>query len=147
MKTGIKNEISTTLDTSPSTLWDVLKTGAGVDKWFPFIKTCNLEGEGVGAKRYCTTQDGKSLEESIVAIDHENMIFKYAIDNHDMEMPTANILGTMHIRNEDGKANLNWEVIFDLTMDLDEATVNEMKGGMVGMMQAGVDGLQAFFKQ
>ncbi len=143
MKTGIKNELSATLNASPNKVWDLLKTGEAVDKWFPFIKTCKLEGEGVGAKRICSTEDGKTLEESILAIDHENMVFKYSIDNHTMDMPTENIQGTMQIKNQDGKTQLDWEVSFDLTMELDEATVNEMKGGMVMLMQTGADGLEA----
>jgi len=146
MRTGIINKVTKTLNASPESVWNILKNGTDVDKWFPFIKTCRLEGEGIGAKRVCTTEDDKSLEESITNIDHQNMTFVYEIVKHTMEMPTKNIVGVMTITNENEKANLNWEVSFDLTMDLDQSTVDEMKNGMIAIMHTGFDGLEKLAK-
>ena len=69
--------ITQPVDASPEQVWNILRTGTNLDKWIPFISTCELEGKGVGAKRVCTTADGKVLKETILLVDESNRTFKY----------------------------------------------------------------------
>ncbi|MEM0995398.1 MAG: SRPBCC family protein, partial [Bacteroidota bacterium] len=62
---------------SSEKVWEHIKTGEGIDKWLPVITTCQLEGEGEGAKRICTTAQGNMLE-TILEVDAEQRVFKYS---------------------------------------------------------------------
>ena len=48
--------------------WEVVRTGAQMDRWVPAITSCALEGSGVGAKRTCVI-NGQELLESIETVD------------------------------------------------------------------------------
>jgi hypothetical protein len=64
------------VNVSPEDLWKILRTGTDLEKWLPIIATCNLQGKGPGAKRICTTSDGKVLKETMLVVDDPNRIFK-----------------------------------------------------------------------
>lgn len=145
MKTIIKVNHESTQ--SSDNIWNVLKTGANVHEWLPFIASCELVGEGEGAKRLCKTDQGKDVNESILKIDHENKTFIYGIDNHTMEMPTKNIIGKMAVLEVNGKTNSCWEIEYDLTVDLDADTKLELEKGFKDMMLLGLQGLDQVAKK
>ena len=130
-------EIKRKYSASVNNIWDVLKTGDDVDKWFPFVASCDLMGEGVGAKRICKTQEGHTIAESIITIDEADKIFTYIIDHHDMEAPTKNIWGRMQILEENNETYVHWKLNFDLTQKLD----NEMEEGMKSLLLFGLEEL------
>lgn len=136
------NYLAQALNASPDKVWDVLKTGGDVDKWFPFITSCKLEGNGIGSKRTCTTADGKTLEESITNIDHENKIITYTIDKHNMEAPIHNIKGIMRVKEVNGKALIDWTVHFELVQEVGDEMLAQMQTGMVESMKTGVNGIE-----
>jgi len=136
------NYFAQAINASPSKVWDILKTGNDVDKWFPYIMSCKLEGQGIGSKRICTTADGKSLEESITNIDNENRIITYTVDKHNMEAPIHNIKGIMRVKEENGKALIDWTVHFELMQDIDDAMLSKMQSGMVESMKSGIVGIE-----
>ena len=110
------------VNASPDQIWNVLRTGTGLDKWIPIITTCSLEGSGAGAKRTCTTSDGKVLKETILLIDESNRIFKYRIDEQDM-MALKNYVGTVTVLERNGHTDVSWSTEFDLTVEEAEADV------------------------
>lgn len=140
------NHLSKVINASPREAWDILKVGGDVDKWFPFITSCKLIGEGEGAKRICTTADGKTLEESITRIDHKNRIIEYVIDKHDMEMPIKNIHGIMLVKERNGKALIDWTVEFELMQEIEEDMLQEMQNGMIQLMETGILGIQEYIR-
>lgn len=122
--------------------WNILKTGGNLHKWIPFIATCELEGEGAGAKRTCTTPDGKVLKETIRLVDSANRIFKYSIDEQDM-MPLKNYVGTVSVRTANGGTEINWVAEFDL---LDEAAGPAVEAGLTDLLTTAIAGLDALAK-
>lgn len=86
---------------SPEAAWRILKTGTNLQKWIPIIATCELIGNGAGAKRTCTTPDRKVLQETILLVDNSNKIFNYRIDEQDM-MPLKNYVGTVSVLERKG---------------------------------------------
>ncbi len=122
-------------------IWDLIKTGENVHQWLPFIETCELQGEGEGAKRICTTDQGKDLIESILKVDQENKVFQYRIDSHNMDMPTDNIIGTMTVKSNESRTAVVWAIQYDLTVDLDPGTAADLKSQMADLMKTGLKGL------
>lgn len=79
-------------------LWEVISGVGAVDKWFSgLIRTCRVEGKGVGAERHCTMADGTQLDERIVEIDHQRLSFTYTIEDNSA-LPARKIRGTMQLR-------------------------------------------------
>lgn len=111
-----KVELTKTVASSVKDIWNILRTGDGLDKWLPIIESCELIGKGAGAKRICTTLDGKSLKETILLVDDINKVFKYQIDEQDM-MPTKNYVGTVTVTEKEGITSVHWLAEFELTVE------------------------------
>ena len=123
---------------TPEQVWNILRTADDVDAWFPVIATCKLDGKGEGAKRVCTTADGKTILESIVTVDDAQRIFQYRIDQQEM-MPIRDMLGTMRVYVQDGKTHVRWTAEFEMTM---EEAFAQVQDGIIGMYFTGLDGLE-----
>ncbi len=119
-------------------VWQTISAIAGVDKWLSMIKTCRLEGTGVGAKRVCTTVDGVTLYERIEAIDQENRVFEYSIP--EPPMPFKNLLGAMKVITGD---NLNEsQVDWSATFEVGEAQEAEVVAMLETIYSEGIIGLE-----
>lgn len=119
-------------------VWANISKASGVNEWLPMIETCSLEGQGEGAKRVCTTEKG-ILNETILKINNQNRIFQYAIDEQTL-FPINDVVGTMAVREDNGKTLLNWNL--DFTMQ-DESFFPMIEQGIKGMYAAGAAGLEA----
>ena len=116
-------------------VWATIAAVGGVDKWFPGILSCRVEGSGVGARRYCEMAGGVHLEETVLAIDHANRSFRYRVDEG---LPVASYEGTMQLRAApDGRTELIWTVTFGGTED----SLAAMEGMLQQLAPAGLDGL------
>ncbi len=126
------------VSSAPEQIWNILRTGTDLEKWIPIMASCKLEGQGAGAKRICTTTDGKMLKETILLIDDSNRIFKYRIDEQDM-MPLKNYVGTVTVLERNGHTDVNWSTEFDLTVEEAEAEVRNGLGELFKMAIASLD--------
>lgn len=60
-------------------IWKTISAIGGIDVWFSqIIKSCEVIGEGAGAKRIFNTYAGP-IKGSTDIIDHENSLFQYSI--------------------------------------------------------------------
>lgn len=131
----VKQEVKS----SPEKIWNILRTGDDLDKWLPIIATCDLQGEGAGAMRVCTTPDGKTLKETILLVDDKNRIFKYKIDEQDM-MPIKNYTGTVLIVESMGKIEVHWNANFEMVM---EEAYPDVEKGLTDMLNLAITSLVA----
>lgn len=132
--------ITQPVQASPDMIWNVLKTGTNLEKWIPIISTCELNGNGAGAKRTCSTPEGNVLKETILLIDAANRIFKYRIDEQDM-MPLKNYVGTVSVLSRNGQTEVNWSADFEL---LDEAASSAVESGLKDIFKLAISGLESF---
>ncbi len=130
------------VNVSPEKVWEILRTGTDLEKWLPIIATCNLEGKGAGAKRTCTTTDGKLLKETILVVDDPNRIFKYSIDEQDM-MPLKNYIGTVTVLERNGRTDVHWSTEFDLTI---EEAWPEVEKGLKDLFTMAISSLESVAK-
>ena len=142
-KTNMKQvRISKSVDASAEKVWSILRTGTNLDKWIPFISACKLEGKGVGAKRVCTTADGKVLKETILLVDESSRTFKYRIDEQDV-LPTKNYVGTVTVKESKGKTEVMWVADFEMTI---EAAWPEVEKGLTNLLTGAISGLETAAK-
>jgi uncharacterized protein YndB with AHSA1/START domain len=134
--------INQKVNVSPEKVWQILRTGTNLERWLPIIATCKLEGQGAGAKRICTTGDGKVLKETILLVDDPNRIFKYKIDEQDM-MPLKNYIGTIAVLERNGNTDVNWSTEFDMTV---EEAWPEVEKGLKGIFTMAISTLESVAK-
>lgn len=63
------SNIAQTIDAPSDKVWAAIRAIDGLDRWFPVIATCRVEGEGVGAIRFLELSDGKSEVTWAVELD------------------------------------------------------------------------------
>lgn len=121
-------------------IWKVIRTGGDVHRMLPsIIESCRVEGSGPGAHRYCGTKQGP-LEETILTVDDEALLFRYRIDRQSM-MPLENYEGSLHVADLGGhRAEVLWFATYDL---LDEQAEGSVRDGLLGMFHQAIDGIGA----
>ncbi|MBN8611094.1 MAG: SRPBCC family protein [Deltaproteobacteria bacterium] len=123
--------------------WDVIRTGAHMDRWVPAITRCEVEGSGVGARRVCVVDDHE-MHESIETVDDPSRLFQYRIQRQAM-LPVRNVLGTLHLAACGAEeTEVLWFVNFDLD---DEAAWAPVRDGIEAIYRAGIDGLEAYARR
>lgn len=126
-------ETSHELNAKPEKVWATISKSTGVDEWLPIITSCSLEGN----KRVCTTEQG-DLKETILEIDNDNKIFKYAIDEQPL-LPIQNVVGTMKVIPNKKGTILTWNMDFEIE---DENQLSMVKQAVEGLYTAGAKGLE-----
>jgi carbon monoxide dehydrogenase subunit G len=114
-------------------VWANISKATGVNEWLPVITACKLDGD----KRVCTTEQG-DMNETILKVDNENKLFRYAIDSQPL-LPIENIVGTMQVFEVEGKTQLNWDLDFTLQ---DGIMLPMVQQAVEGMYAAGAKGLE-----
>jgi hypothetical protein len=131
--------VSRRIQVPAQAVWEVVRTGAHLDRWVPAITSCAMEGEGVGARRVCVINE-QVLRESIETVDDASHLFQYRILEQSM-LPVRNVLGTIHVSaNGPSETEVLWFVNLELD---DESAWPAVKEGIEGIYRAGITGLEA----
>ncbi len=120
--------------------WAIVGSGRDIDRVLPsLVRTCRVEGEGAGARRYCGTKDG-TIEETIVLVDESAKVFVYRIDRQEV-MPVRGYQGAMHVTDlGGGRTEILWLASFDL---VDVAAEAGVCGALTALFGAGIDAIGA----
>ncbi len=133
--------VTKVIDVKPQDAWNAIRSIGGLDRWFPIIAKCRVEGQGVGAKRVCELANGVTLFERVEQIDDAAKVFKYSIT--ESPLPIRNYLGTVQVRNAStGKTEVTWSARFDVR----DAQRDEMVGMLNGAFADGIQGLEKDLK-
>lgn len=129
--------VTQTINIPAARAWDAISDIGNLDRWFPIIESCTVNGEGPGAKRVCRLVDGSEVHEAITDIDHSARRFCYTIVAS--PMPISNYLGTVEVKDAGGAgAEISWTVEFDVA--------TEARDEIVAMLQTafsdGISGIE-----
>lgn len=108
--------ITKRLDASAERAWAAIAGIGGLDRWFPIISACRVEGAGVGAARIMRLTTGEEMRDRIVEIDAGARRLRYERPQH--PFPAKDYAGVVEIR-EDGASQsvLSWTVRFDVAAE------------------------------
>jgi uncharacterized protein YndB with AHSA1/START domain len=136
-----KVNVTKQINVPSAKVWDAISGIEGLDRWFPIIQTCKVEGEGVGATRFCGLGDGAELKENIEEINHAEKRFRYAIT--DSPLPISNHMGTVEVSDADGGGSVvSWTAEFDVVAEARD----EIVGMLNGAFSDGISGIEADLK-
>jgi len=95
-------------------VWSYFRDFGGISKWAgAMIKSCTLEGEGVGAVRTLTLAQGNPLRERLVQFDDADRSFSYAIIGP-RDLPLDDYVGSVKLRANGAKSTtIDWIGTFD----------------------------------
>ncbi len=122
-------------------LWETIRRFDGVDKYVPVITSCRVEGSGVGAKRFCTMEDGTELAEDLLSLDEKTRTLTYSVTSKDM--PVESYIGKVKITAlGDNDCEIEWSSTFDV-VGAPEGEIKTMIEGVLGMALDGLDTMHA----
>jgi len=76
--------------------WAAIESVGGLDRWFPIIDACRVEGAGVGALRHLTLAGGAGeMRDRIVEVAPQERRLRYHRTHH--PFPVSDYLGTVEI--------------------------------------------------
>lgn len=127
---------------SPARAWEVISSLGGLDKWFPLVSACRLEGSGVGAKRFCTLANGEKLQERIEEVDDSQMRVRYSITASGL--PLEGYVGTVVVRAIGAEeTELSWHAEYSAAPEHAADLRETFRGAIVD----GINGLASFCGQ
>jgi hypothetical protein len=130
------------ISAKPDLIWATISAGGDVHQWFPVIQSCQLEGVGEGASRFCIMTDGSELQECIVEINHTARRFRYAINQH--PLPAQNFIGSIEVKTTgNGDTLVCWSAEFDASED----AASQIKEMLQGIYIQGIQGLETYSKK
>lgn len=131
-----KQAITKKLDASTDKAWEAIRNIEGLDRWFPIIGSCRVEGSGVGALRHMTLEGGQ-ITDLIEAVDDERKRFVYLRTTS--PFPVTHYRGTVEIFDSyDGRAVLSWTIDFESRAEDSAAVAALVKGAI----SDGIDGME-----
>ncbi len=129
---------SATFASGPEALWALVSDFGGLDKIMDGIDSCEVDGEGVGARR-SIGMGGGVVVESLDALDNEAMTLTYSIVEG--ELPVKDYAATMTVAGADGGGSeLSWTGRFTASgapvASAEKLAGNIYTGGIAGFKAA-----------
>ncbi len=128
--------IEKNLGVSADKAWAAIRDIGGLDRWFPIISACTVEGEGVGALRVLTLAGGGEMRDRIVEICDAKKRLRY--ERPHLPFPVNDYRGMVEIRGAGALCVLAWTVQFSV----EPVMRDEMAGLVRSAISDGVDGME-----
>lgn len=117
------------IDAPSDSVWLALKSIDGLDRWFPVIQSCRVEGEGVGAIRILGLADGGEMRDRILEIADLARRLRY--DRFRSPFPVESYVGTVLVEDRpDRRSQVTWEVQIDVGASHKDALVSFIEGAL-----------------
>jgi uncharacterized protein YndB with AHSA1/START domain len=126
------------LRASAQKVWAAIESVGGLDRWFPIIEACRVEGSGEGALRVLTLAGGAGeMHDRIVEVAPRERRLRYHRTHH--PFPASDYFGTVEISDSGLEASrLVWTVRFEAAPE-NAAAVRDLVHNAIS---DGVDGLE-----
>ena len=125
------------VDAPSDKVWAAIRAIGGLDRWFPVISSCRVEGEGVDAIRILSLADGGEMRDRIEEINDQARRFRYLRIEH--PFPVSFYEGTVTVRDA---GNGNSEVTWAVETDVAEKAREEFIPMISAALSDGIAGLE-----
>lgn len=118
-------------------VWSTVRDFGAIDEYVPSIARTELSGEGVGATRTLTLEDGTEVVERLDALDEETQVLRYSIV--ESPLPIEDYEGLLSVQSAgNGACEVRWASTFEA----DDEVSEEMTGLFEALYAAGLEGLR-----
>lgn len=122
---------------SPDQLWALVADFGSLDQIMDGIDSCDMEGDGVGAKRTMVMGGGPPVIESLDVLDAEAMTLTYSI--LEAPLPFKDYSATMVVAPEGEGCSLTWTGTFEA----DGVPAEKAEGLAGGIYDGGIAGYRS----
>jgi mxaD protein len=134
--------VTKTITINADRAWAAISSIGGLDRWFPIITDCTVNGTGEGATRILTLADGAKIKDRIEAIDHQHKLFRY--NRIESPFPVQSYRGTVEVRRiSDSTSEVSWTVEIEVQEDQRDALVELLRNALA----EGIQGLELDIQQ
>jgi Polyketide cyclase / dehydrase and lipid transport len=125
------------VDAPVEKVWSAIRSIGGLDRWFPVIDSCRVDGQGVGATRTLGLVGGGEMRDRIVEIDEAERRFRY--ERFELPFPVENYRGMVQARaRADHRSEIVWGIQFEVAVE----KRGELVAFIEGAISDGLDGLE-----
>jgi hypothetical protein len=129
--------INRIINISADQAWAAISGIGGLERWFPIIAACTVSGEGVGALRTLTLEDGAQMIDVIEEIDHQHKRLRYK--RIQLPFPVSSYVGTVDIR---ASAQLAAEIMWCVEMQPEEGCPADLADFIYTAISDGIQGME-----
>jgi len=122
----------------PAKVWKIVSAFSGLENYLPPIAKSTTSGQGVGATRVLTTQDGGSFTERLESLDNDSRTLRYSIIS-DHPFPFTDYVSTIKVK---GDGNSGCQVEWSAEFNPQGASEEEVQALLSGLLSAGISGLE-----
>lgn len=130
--------IKRTVEAPVEDSWAAIRGIDGLDRWFPIIHGCAVEGSGVGALRILDIGGGAELHDQIEEIDDAARRFVYLRTVH--PFPCTRYVGTVVVESLGADSS---EVTWTIETDVSAEARDELSAFVVSAISDGLAGMAA----
>jgi len=127
-----KAQVVETIKAPADKVWAILGDFGGV-KPNAMVKSCTVQGEGVGAVRTITLQDGSQVIERLEKFDPATKTFAYRIIN-ESPIPVSDYVSTVIIKGSGSETIVDWSSTFEPRGAPEATVVDAVKGIYTGLI-------------
>jgi hypothetical protein len=129
--------VTKVIDASSDDVWAAIGGIDGLDRWFPVIDSCKVEGDGVGAMRTMEVSGGGRIVDRIDEIDADARRFRYA--RLEFPLPVQRYMGTVLVQTAGDKTAVSWTIEMDVEPQDRDGVADFVKNAI----SDGISGLEA----
>jgi hypothetical protein len=131
----------TTIRAPADAVWQVISNFGAACQYLVGVVDCTVVGEGVGARRTLTSDDGSAIVERLEALDEVTHRLSYALLT---DTPFRDCLTTMQVRDlGQGQAEVEWSATFEA----DGLPEDEARDMLEGALTANCLALKQFMER
>jgi hypothetical protein len=125
------------VDAPVEKVWSAIRSIGGLDRWFPIIESCQVDGQGVGAIRILGLVGGGEMRDKIVEIADAERRLRY--ERFELPFPVENYRGMVEAR---GRADHRSEIVWGIQFEVAAEKRSELVSLIEGAVSDGIDGLE-----
>ncbi len=125
------------VDAPVEKVWLAIRSIDGLDRWFPIIDSCRVDGQGVGAIRTMGLVGGGEMRDRVVEIADAERRFRY--ERFELPFPVENYRGIVEAR---GRADHRSEIVWGIQFEVAAEKRGELVAFIEGAISDGIDGLE-----
>jgi uncharacterized protein YndB with AHSA1/START domain len=131
-----------TIDAPNDAVWAAIAGIGGLDRWFPVIESCRVEGTGAGARRFLGLAGGGEVEDRVDDIDRNRRRFQYTRTRS--PFPVTSYVGVVEVRPApDGRSEVSWTVDIEVAPEAKD----ELAVFLTSALSDGISGLERDLQQ
>lgn len=132
-----KVNMSAPLGVSADQVWQLIGGFNALPDWHPAVEKSELEE--AGQVRKLSLMGGGEIVERLESVNDNERVYTYTIESG--PLPVAGYTSTIRVRDEDGKAMVEWSSEFTPS----GASEGDAVAAIQGVYQAGLDNLKKMF--